>query len=131
MQAATKGGGTAVSSLDNCKIQAGTAVVISPLTNTAQLSAAAPVSAKVLISGANALNLASSVEQSVTGPVPNMIGGLISNTLNGACEFTCGSMKVNIEGQPALRLNDPTTQNNSNCVGSIASPSQAKVIIKG
>lgn len=131
MQAATKGGGEAVSPVDICKTQVGEAEVPIPYPNLAELSNAQDCSEKVVIAGSNALNLGSSISSSTTGPGVGLIGGLVSNTLNGECRFTAGSTKVIIEGQPALRLNDPTTQNKNNCEGTIAAPSQAKVLING
>ncbi|WP_027186290.1 DUF4150 domain-containing protein [Desulfovibrio inopinatus] len=131
MQAATKAGGMALSEVDVCKTQVGDAVVPIPYPNTAELNKAEGVSTKVKIVDHEAVTLASSVPSSITGPAPGLIGGVISNTLNGKCKFIAGSLKVNIEGHPAIRLNDPTTQNKKNCEGSVAVPSQLKVIING
>ncbi len=131
MQAATKAAGMALSEEDICKTQVGESVVPIPYPNTAQLQNAEGFSAKVKIVEHEALTVSSSVPSSMTGPGIGLIGGVISNTLNGECKFVVGSTKVKIEGHPALRLNDPTTQNKRNCEGSVAVPSQLKVIING
>ncbi len=41
------------------------------------------------------------------------------------------SLKVKLEGNPAVRLGDPTKQNEGNAVGSVLAPSQAVVMIMG
>lgn len=129
MQAATNAGGQALSSTDVCKTQVGNAVVPIPYPNTVQLADAEGFSQKVLLAGGNALTLASSVTSSITGPGPNIIGGVVSSTMNNKCKFTTGSTKVFIEGHPAVRLNDPSMQNKNNCPGMVNSPSQTKVQI--
>ncbi len=131
MEAATKGAGQAISNLDVCKTQAGNSVIIVPYTNTAKLSDAESTADKVIIVGEEAINLASKITSSVTGPNPNIIGGLCSGTINGKCKFAIGSLKVFLQGQCAIRRSDPTTQNSINCFGQVKTTSQTKVIING
>lgn len=130
MFAATKAsGGLAVSQADVCKTQVGNAVVPVPYPNQAELQKANVPAQKVKIVDAAALNLSSKVTSSITGPGAGIIGGTISNVVNGVCTFVSGSAKVKIEGKPAVRLNDPTKQNSINCDGTVAAPSQTKVKI--
>lgn len=129
MFAATKGGGQALSNMDTCKTQAGNTVIVVPYPNQAQLTEAQGAALKVKIVDSEALNLSSNITSSVTGPGAGLIGGVFSNTLNSKCKFFAGSAKVKIEGKPAVRLNDATTQNNVNCSGEVKTPSQTKVKI--
>ena len=47
----------------------------------------------------------------------------------GPTEFILGSMVVKLEGNPAVKLGDPTKQNDGNAVGAVLVPSQAVVMI--
>ncbi len=132
MNAATKAAGQAISNADICFTQQGEIIVQLPYTNTAQLAQAEHCAQKVKIVGTNAIHVGSKIKNSVTGPPnPGLHGGVISGTTNGKCIFTGGSAKVKIEGQAAVRLNDPTSQNKGNCIGTVKTPSQAKVMING
>lgn len=132
MNAATKAAGQAISTVDICLTQQGDVVVGLPYTNTAQLPQAEHCAQKVKIVGAEALHVGSKIKKSVTGPPnPGLHGGVISGITNGKCMFTGGSAKVKIEGQAAVRLNDPTSQNSGNCIGTVKTPSQVKVMING
>lgn len=129
MFAATIAGGMAMSIGDLMKVQMGPSVVVLPLLNLAEVKKGDPSSKKVIIAGKNALNLSSAIAQTKTLPPPNLIGGVISGVFDGQCRNICGSMKVIIEGQPAIRLNDPDMQDTNNFIGSIKVPSQTKVMI--
>lgn len=129
MFAATKAGGEATSRIDCCLTEVGDSVEPLLYSNRAQLTDAMLAAEKVKIVGGNALNLSSYMRSLTVCTNPNVICGVFSGTLNGVCQFKNGSVKVKIQGQPAVRLNDITTHNNGNCLGSVTTPSQTKVQI--
>ncbi len=131
MNAATIAAGQTLSLDDVCLTQVGNSTPPLIYPNIAQLNQAQESVATVKICGANAINTSASIASSVTGPGAGILQGVESGTVNGKCTFTAGSGKVNINGHPAVRLNDATSQNNGNCDGTVAVPSQVKVMING
>ncbi|MEI6315883.1 MAG: DUF4150 domain-containing protein [Syntrophus sp. (in: bacteria)] len=133
MFATTIAGGQEASSIpDVCKTVVGPAVVPMPYPVTAMPSTAMPVTKKVFIVNAPALNRLSKV-------VPTMGdqagasggGGVVSGSIMGPVEYLMSSAKVFLEGAPAVRQTDTVTVNNRNTIGANSLPSQTKVLIMG
>jgi hypothetical protein len=106
------GGQLAATAPDVCKTIVGTATVPVPYPVTGMPSGAMPVTKKVFIVNAPALNLMSKV-----------------NPTMGPIEYLSASPKVFLEGAPAVRLSDSVTLNNRNTVGVNGLPSQTKVML--
>jgi hypothetical protein len=93
-------------------------------------SAGNPVTTKVFIVGSPALTKASKVsptdgdEAGASGG-----GGVVSGKIMGPAEYITSSMKVTLEGNPAVRLTDMIKTNDGNTMGMTAAPSQSKVMI--
>lgn len=128
MFAVTMEGGMLLSPTDICLTPAGPDVVPVPYPNTAQPALGEPVCETVLICGAPALNLSSSI-MPTNGDQAGASGGVVSAEIMGEAKFTEGSLKVMLQGNPAVRLTATTSQNANNCVGTCLVPSQTVVII--
>ncbi|MDD6088905.1 MAG: DUF4150 domain-containing protein [Desulfovibrionaceae bacterium] len=83
---------------------------------------------KVQICGGKPALVTSSTMLS-NGDEAGTAGGVASSKFIGKTEFTSGSVKVRIEGKSAVRLGDPTTQNEKNTAGMATAPSQTKVFL--
>lgn len=129
MFAVTKQAGQCMAMPDVCKTPAppGPPIPI-PYPNIAMPMMGNPATLKVLIAGMPALTKASKITIS-SGDLGGVAGGVVSGKMMGAAEFTMGSMTVRLEGNPAVRLSDPTKQNEGNAIGSVLVPSQAVVMI--
>lgn len=129
------GGSQALASLDVCKTPAppGPPIPI-PYVNISSTQMADPAGLvrKVLVSNMPALNQKSKLLLS-NGNEPGVVGGVASNKFIGETVFLKGSLKVMVGGKPALHVGSMTGQNGSpqNAVGSVTTPSQVKVMIKG
>ncbi|MAF04638.1 MULTISPECIES: DUF4150 domain-containing protein [unclassified Herbaspirillum] len=99
-----------------------------PYPNIAMPMMGNPATTKVLISGMPALTKSSKITMS-NGDQPGVNGGVVSGKIMGPAEFIMGSMKVKLEGNPAVRMGDTTKQNDGNAVGAVLVPSQVKVMI--
>ncbi|OWY26793.1 DUF4150 domain-containing protein [Herbaspirillum robiniae] len=129
MFAVTKQNGQCMSPADVCKTPAPPAPPIPvPYPNIAMPMMGNPATTKVMISGMPALNKASKIPMS-NGDQAGVAGGLASSKIMGPVEFVMSSMKVKLEGNPAVRLGDTTKQNDGNTVGAVTAPSQSKVMI--
>ncbi|WPL16410.1 hypothetical protein Thiowin_01364 [Thiorhodovibrio winogradskyi] len=129
MFACCKSSGMAFAFPDVCKVPTPGGPVPTPLPNTAQMALALPGANKVLITGAPAVNKKCKISLS-EGDEPGVAMGVQSNTIKGPAKFTNGSAKVRIEGSPAQRMGDPTSQNKDNAqLGNVLAPSQTKVMI--
>jgi uncharacterized Zn-binding protein involved in type VI secretion len=87
-----------------------------------------PTTMKVLMCGMPALTKASKISIS-SGDEAGVAGGVVSGKMMGPAEFVLGSLVVKLEGNPAVRLGDPTKHNDGNAIGSVLAPSQAVVMI--
>ncbi len=87
-------------------------------------------SKKVFFASMEAMHLKTKWDSS-NGDEPGTAGGVVSNVNMNKVQFLKGSMKVQIEGNPAVRLCDPTKHNgsNPNAMGNCLSPSQTDVMI--
>jgi uncharacterized Zn-binding protein involved in type VI secretion len=129
MFAVTKQNGQCMAMPDVCKTPAPPAPPIPiPYPNIAMPMMGNPATMKVLIAGMPALTKSSKISMS-NGDQGGVAGGVVSGKIMGAAEFILGSMVVKLEGNPAVRLGDPTKQNEGNAVGSVLAPSQAVVMI--
>ncbi|SFU61415.1 protein of unknown function [Polaromonas sp. YR568] len=129
MFAVTKQNGQCMAPADVCKTPAPPAGPIPvPYPNIAMPMMGNPATLKVMVTGMPALNKGSKIPTS-NGNQPGAAGGVVSGKIMGATEFIQGSTKVKFEGSPAVRLGDPTKQNDGNGVGNVLAPSQAKVMI--
>ncbi len=129
MFAVTKQNGQCMAMPDLCKtpMPPGPPVPI-PYPNIAMPMMGNPATMKVLICGMPALTKASKMPMS-NGDQAGVAGGVVSGKMMGPTEFILGSMVVKLEGNPAVKLGDPTKQNDGNAVGSVLVPSQAVVMI--
>lgn len=114
--------------LDVCKLPTPGGPVPTPYPNTAPPALGQPTTTKVLIGGMPALHRNSKCTPS-SGDEPGVAGGVASSMIKGPVGFVTSSTKVMLQGTPAVRLSDTTTHNNNNAAGSVAMPSQNKVMI--
>ena len=56
-------------------------------------------------------------------------GGVVSSKVMGPAEYIMSSMKVKLEGNPAVRMTDTVKINDGNTIGMDAAPSQTKMMI--
>lgn len=136
--ALTNQGGTLMSSgpTDSCKTPSPSGTVPMPYPNVAQMTTAnsGKLAQKVSIAGSKAATAKSETQTSNGDEGGTAGGGVVSSKIMGPCGFLKGSMTVKIEGNPAVRLGDPTKHNglpNNNTVGSALAPGQTKVDIGG
>ena len=109
----TNGAGICFAFPDVCNTPVGPATVPIPYPNIGQLSDATGTAASVKVGGDDVVTTASEIP-TTTGDE----AGSASPT-KGKVEFTNGSGSVNAEGQPVVRMLDPTTQNGGNAVGTV------------
>jgi Domain of unknown function (DUF4150) len=131
MQATTKAGGqVTITAPDICKTVVGPSVVPTPYPSLGMPSTGNPTTKKVFIDGAMALTKASKI-QPVSGDEAGASGGggVVSNKVMGCVEYIMSSLKVKLEGNPAVRLTDTVKINDGNTVGMNAAPSQTKVMV--
>lgn len=125
-------GGQCLAFPDTCNTPTPVGPVPVPYPNTSMGNSANPgLCAKaVLFDFMPALNLSSMIPLS-NGDEGGVAGGLVSGMFIGPTTFTMGSTAVFVEGQPAVYLSSPTSQNGSmpNAVGANISPSQTKVMV--
>jgi hypothetical protein len=95
--------------------------------NNAQRSGAVPNVNNVLVGGAPAHNLATTIPGS-NGDQGGAMGGVASGTVSASSRNSRGANTVLLHGMPTTRMTDPTLQNSSNATGSGSSPSQTKVV---
>ena len=132
MFAVTKQNGQCVAAVpDVCKTPAPPAPPVPiPYPNLAMPMMGNPCTLKVMIAGMPALTKASIIPLS-NGDQAGVAGGVMSSKVMGPVEFLMGSMKVTLEGNPAVRMGDQTKHNDGNTMGMVAAPSQAVVMIMG
>ncbi|WP_269497573.1 DUF4150 domain-containing protein [Castellaniella sp. S9] len=124
---ATIKSGQAICTPDVCKTPAppGSPIPI-PYPNTAMTTLANPPTTKVLVDGAPAVTKSSKLPLS-NGDTAGSVGGVVSGTIMGECEWVMASFKVKFEGKPVIRQGDSAKSNKGNAFGSLLQPSQAKV----
>lgn len=127
-------GGQALAVPDVCKTPAPPAPPIPlPYPNQAMTEMSDPMSASTMVfyTGMPALNLKSQWKMSM-GDIPGVAGGIISGKNMGEVRFTMGSMKVFLQGAPAVRLTSQTMHNGT-CpnapMGTVIAPNQTVVMI--
>ena len=134
--ASTKGGGTCATTgpIDVFPTTAPPAPPIpTPFPNIGQCMQASGASTKVKFSGSNGLTTSSKIPMS-NGDNAGVLGGMISNTFMQKITYKKGSMKVKLQGKPAVQATSITGHNGSNAnapVGLQVAPSQVKVILMG
>ena len=131
MYATTKAKGQLIAMPDVCLTPAPPAPPVPiPYPNIGMPPMADPVTQKVMICGMPALTKASKC-QPTNGDQGGVNNGAVSGKIMGPTEYLMGSMKVKLEGNPAVFMGNPTKQNDGNAVGSDLQPSQNKVMIMG
>ncbi|TVR00679.1 MAG: DUF4150 domain-containing protein [Desulfovibrionales bacterium] len=128
MFAVTTNAGQIASDLDVCLTSSPGGATPAVYANTVSPAQGSPRAQKLLIAGMPALHQNSTCGPS-SGNEAGTSGGVVSGTVKGSAGFSTGSAKVMVEGSPAVRLNDGTTQNGGNAVGQVRRPSQGKVMI--
>lgn len=128
MFATTKEKGQVMAVPDVCKTPTPAGPVPMPYPNIGMAPTGNPVTQKVMIHGMPALTKASKI-QPTNGDQPGSAGGVVSGKIMGPAEFIMGSVKVKLEGNPAVFMGNPTKQNDGNAVGSNLVPSQNVVMI--
>lgn len=128
MFALTMAGGQCMATPDVCKVPTPGGPVPTPFPNIGMPPMATSPATKVLVSGMPALTKESKIPLT-NGDEAGAAGGVVSSKIMGQAEFIMGSMKVKFGGQFAVRLSDPTKQNDGNAVGSVLAPSQSKVMV--
>ena len=130
MFAGTKEKGTVAAFPDVCKTASPVGTIPIPYPNAGQAPTANPAANKVMINGMPALTKASKITPTNGDEAGNSGGGGATNSKTlGPAEFTLGSQCVKIEGNPAVKMGDMTTQNDKNAIGAMAAPSQTKLMI--
>lgn len=118
---------------DACYTPAGTSVVSVPYQNLALLNQADgnTVAQKVFIDGAKAMNLKTTIKQSIMNEAGTQ-GGVVSAKNRGPASFQQGSMILFIEGAAAVMMGSPTGQNGNpfNTLGAVTAPSQTIFMCK-
>lgn len=89
-----------------------------PYPNIAQLSDAEDTSEDVMADGKAVVTTAAKITSS-SGDEAGTSGGVSSGGTSGECAFTQGSSTVKVNGNPVVRLGDPTEQNDGNAVGTV------------
>ncbi|MFW5836902.1 MAG: DUF4150 domain-containing protein [Desulfovibrionaceae bacterium] len=117
-----------VSQLDVCKTPSPSGVTPVTYPNIGMTAQGNPPASKVRIAGMPALNKKSQCAPS-SGDEAGTAGGVVSSVIKGPVAFAAGSLKVKIQGSPAVRQNDATTHNQKNAAGQAAAPCQTKVKI--
>lgn len=129
MFAVTIQNGQCMAMPDVCKVPAPPAPPIpTPFPNLGMPMMGNPTTLKVFIGGMPALHKSSQIPVT-NGDEAGVVGGVMSNSIVGPVQFVLGSMTVKLEGNPAVRLSDPTKQNNGNAIGAVLAPSQPTVMI--
>ncbi|MDR2199229.1 MAG: DUF4150 domain-containing protein [Deltaproteobacteria bacterium] len=121
---------------DVCKIPSPPAPPVpTPFVNMFQYSQANPgtISTKVMLGGAQAFNVQTKIPMS-QGDEAGTLGGMISNMIMGPCWFSPsgGSLKVMIEGKPALPMGAQSMHNGDatfNTTGMASMPTQPVVMV--
>lgn len=131
----TTAGGLAINMPDTCLTPAPPAAPVPmPYPCMIDMTQANPgtCAMKVKVSGAPAMTLSSEVTMT-SGMEAGVSGGVISGMIKGPARFTMGSMKVMVEGNPAVFQTNPIGGNgsNANSYGVQSVPSQVKVIVMG
>ena len=102
-----------------------------PYPNTAFLAQATKTSAKVKITGADAITVNSEIPRSM-GDEPGVNKGVMSGMNMGKVTFKKGSSKVKIEGHSCVHATSVTAHNGVNAnvpAGLQITPSQTKVFV--
>lgn len=131
----TRQGGDCMAFPDTCKTPTPVGTVPVPYPNTAMLMQANPAtcSMKVMVLNQSVVTKQTQIPVT-TGDEGGVEGGVVSSMIKGPAKFTLGSMKVKIEGQPAIYQTCMCSQNGTNAnapAGLQVSPSQTKVIVSG
>lgn len=128
-------GGTCLAVPDTCKVPAPPGPPVpTPFPNTSQLAQSDPSSCalKVTVNYMPVVTLATQILMS-SGDESGTMGGVVSGVIMGPTQFTKGSAKVTVEGNPVIFQTCQTGQNGTspNAVGGVHdSPSQTKVFVR-
>ena len=131
--ATTTQGGQCMAMPDVCKTPTPAGPVPIPYPNIAMPMQAdvGTCTKKVTIACAPALTLNSQITMT-SGDEAGSAGGVVSGKIKGPAKYSQGSMKVMLEGAPAVYMTSPTQHNGSSAnapTGVQIAPSQAKVIV--
>jgi hypothetical protein len=99
-----------------------------PYPNIAMGPTAIPNCPTILIMGAPAHNLATSIPMT-NGDNAGVMMGVASGTVMGPSKHLTGAFTVLFAGMPASRLTSASLQNSTNCPGVRIVPSQALVLL--
>ena len=121
------GNGQAMTVVDVCKTPTPAGPVPVPYPNISMNAQAVGNCNDILIVGTPAHNINTQSVPS-NGDQAGILGGVLSNTIMGPCQYHTGSTVVKYHGMPATRFTDMRMFNNRNAVGMQTSPSQTKYI---
>lgn len=130
----TTGGGMCQGTPDTCQVPAPPAPPIpTPFPNLGDMTQTNPgtASKKVKIENMAVVTKQSEIPMS-SGDEAGPIGGVVSGTIKGAVSFKTGSLKVKVEGNPAVFMTCVSSHNGSNAnmpAGLVIAPSQMKVVL--
>ena len=131
--ASTKQGGDCMAFPDTCKTPTPVGTIPTPYPNTAQLMQANPGTCPTKVTIMNQPPLTKqTIIPATAGDEAGAAGGVVSGAIKGPAQAKTASLKVKIEGNPAVRQGDIWGQNGTNAnapAGIQASPSQSKVTI--
>ena len=101
---------------DVCKTPSPAGPVPAPYPNVGRSADVDRGSKKVKVQGVSTM-LRGSVYRRSTGDEAGSVGGVVSGTTQGECEFSLYSFDVKIEGRNVCRAGDLMTHNGKNAVG--------------
>lgn len=99
-----------------------------PYPNVATSPMAVGAAYNILINGAPAHNMRTSIPMT-NGDNAGVSTGVASGTVMGPARHLTGSFTVIMGGAPATKLSSMALQNNTNCPGARIAPSQTKVLL--
>ena len=119
--------GQTITAVDVCKTPTPAGPVPVPYPNIANNAQAVGHCRSIFIMGTPAHNT-NTQSLPTNGDQAGVLGGILSNTIMGPCQYTTGSTIVQYNGAPATRFTDMRALNNRNAFGAQVSPSQTKYI---
>ncbi|MES2533496.1 MAG: DUF4150 domain-containing protein [Pseudomonadota bacterium] len=120
--------GTDMGFPDVCMTPAAPSPIPVPYPNMAMGMTAVPNVPTVLMMGAPAHNLGTSIPMT-NGDNAGVLMGVASGTVMGPSRHLTGAFTVLIHGMPATRMTSTSLQNSTNCPGVRLVPSQTLVVL--
>lgn len=114
--------GQATTAVDVCKTPTPAPVPV-PYPNLSNHAQSTASCTRLIVKGSPAHNIGT-MQMPTNGDQAGVLGGIVSNTIMGPCEYATGSVNVNYQGLPAARFSDTRMFNTRNAFGAQIAPSQ-------